>query len=130
MKKIILISMVTALLFASVTGCSRSSDIQSENNLEDKAKVEQTTPNSSMVNDASSGKSDASLYIGEERAKEIALQRAGITSDEVLFDRVEFEKDDGIWLYEVEFRKGNTKYSADIKADDGKIISFETEIGD
>lgn len=73
---------------------------------------------------------DTSKFIGEERAKQIALDRAGIASDGVSFVRVELDRDNGIWRYEVEFRQGRTEYDADIKADDGKIISFETDYDD
>lgn len=67
-------------------------------------------------------------FIGEQKARDIALERAGITADDVIFNRIELERDDGIWKYEVEFRKENTEYDIDIKADDGAIISYETDI--
>jgi len=73
---------------------------------------------------------DTSKFIGEERAKQIALDKAGIASDGVSFVRVELDRDNGIWKYEVEFRRDRTEYDADIKADDGKIISFETDYDD
>ena len=73
---------------------------------------------------------DTSKFIGEERAKQIALEQAGISSDGASFVRVELDRDDGIWKYEVEFRQGKTEYDLDIKADDGKIISFETDYAD
>lgn len=73
---------------------------------------------------------DTSKFIGEERAKQIAVERAGIPSDGANFVRVELDRDNGIWKYEVEFRQGRTEYDADIKADDGKIISFETDYDD
>ena len=68
--------------------------------------------------------------IGEEKAKEIALQKAGLSHGEVVFDRVELEKDEGPWHYEVEFKKGRTEYNADINASDGTIMSWETDIDD
>lgn len=73
---------------------------------------------------------DTSGFIGEERAKEIALERAGISADGVRFDRVELDRDDGIWQYEVDFRAGKTEYDVDIKADDGTVLSFESDYND
>jgi len=76
----------------------------------------------------STNKSDANsaLAISEEKAKAIALERAGLAEDEVIFDRVEFDRDDGVEHYEVEFRKDRTEYDADI-ATDGTILSWEVD---
>lgn len=86
------------------------------------------TPSGSVGSDGKMP--DTSKFIGEERAKQIALEEAGVASDGVSFVRVELDRDNGIWKYEVEFRQGRTEYDADIKADDGKIISFETDFQD
>lgn len=68
-----------------------------------------------------------SSFIGEDRAKEIALERAGLTADGVRFDRVELDRDNGVWQYEVDFQKDGIEYNADIKADDGTILNWETD---
>lgn len=70
---------------------------------------------------------DISKFIGEEKAKQIALEKAAISSDGVVFDRVELDRDNGIWQYEIDFRQGRIEYDADIKADDGSVISFEID---
>ena len=70
---------------------------------------------------------DKENFIGEEEAKKIALSKAEISSDGVIFDRVELDNDNGIWQYEVEFRKDTTEYSADVNAVDGTIISWEID---
>ena len=69
-------------------------------------------------------------FIGEDSARKIALERAGISGDDIIFDRVELDFDNGIWEYEVEFRQGGREYDANIRADDGTIISFETDFDD
>ncbi len=73
---------------------------------------------------------DKSQFITTDKAKEIALSKAGLTADEVIFDRTELDNDDGIWHYEVKFRKGFTEYDADIKADDGTILKWEIDKDD
>ncbi len=73
---------------------------------------------------------NSSTLIGEDKAKEIALERAGITEDRVRFDRVELDRDSGVLHYEVEFFKDNIEYDADIKADDGTVLSFEADYRD
>lgn len=70
---------------------------------------------------------DSSTFIGENRAKTIALEKAGLTANAVRFDRVELDEDNGIWHYEVEFTKDNLEYDADIKADDGTVLSWEVD---
>jgi len=84
--------------------------------------------------DKSQGKkavsADAIETIGEEKAKKIALDKAGLNENEVDFIKIKFEKDDGIYIYEVEFKKGFTEYNADIKADDGKIIEWDIDLDD
>jgi len=68
--------------------------------------------------------------ISEEEAKQIALNKAELTADGVIFDRVELEKDDGIWKYEIEFRKDRTEYDIDINAENGEIVSWEIDTDD
>ena len=43
---------------------------------------------------------------------------------------VKLEKDNGIYVYDVEFRKGMTEYNADIKAEDGTILEWDVDIDD
>ena len=63
-------------------------------------------------------------YIGESKARNIALKKApGAT-----ITRFEFDKDDGIAVYEVELRKGIYEYEVKINAATGAIIEFEKEI--
>ncbi len=70
---------------------------------------------------------EKSKFIGEEKAKEIALKKANVTTESVIFDKVELEKDDGVWQYEVDFKKDTTEYDAEINAIDGSIIKWEVE---
>ncbi len=70
---------------------------------------------------------DTNLFIGEAKAREIALEKAGISEDGVIFDNVELEVDNGIWKYEVEFRKDTAKYDIDIKADTGEVLKWEVD---
>ena len=80
--------------------------------------------------DKSQIKADTANFIGEDRAKEIALEKAGISSDGVVFDRIELDYDDGRWEYEVEFRKERTEYDVVIGAEQGDVISFESDPDD
>lgn len=65
-----------------------------------------------------------------EKAKEIALEKAGLKETEVKFEKAELEEDDGIWKYEIEFEKGENEYEAEINAKTGEIIKWEVDIDD
>ncbi len=66
--------------------------------------------------------------ISAEEAKEIALNQAGLTENEVTFVRTEKDRDDGRVVYEVEFySKDNKEYDYEIDAETGDIISFDED---
>lgn len=65
--------------------------------------------------------------IGLDRAKEIALEKADLNASDVVFKKAEIDYDDGIRQYDIEFMHGRTEYSAEIKASDGTILSWEID---
>lgn len=71
---------------------------------------------------------DTSNFIGEEKAKQIALEKASLTEADVVLKKIELDKDNGVWHYEVEFKKDRTEYDADINAEDGTVISWKIDI--
>ena len=66
-------------------------------------------------------------YISSNKAKEIALADAGLTSSQVYFSKAEFDYDDGRAEYEVEFRNGFTEYEYTIDAVSGSILKIERD---
>ncbi len=73
-----------------------------------------------------SSSSSSKGYIGESKARNIALKKAPGAS----ITKFEFDKDDGIAVYEVELRKGIYEYELKINAVTGAIIEFEKDIED
>ena len=67
-------------------------------------------------------------YIGESRAKEIALADAGVKAANAVFLKASLDWDDGRAEYEVEFYSGNTEYDYDIDALTGAILSSDREL--
>ena len=65
--------------------------------------------------------------ISEAQAKQIALEHAGLTENEVTFVRSHIDYDDGVMEYEVEFYSGNTEYDYDIDAMTGAIRSMDQD---
>ena len=79
------------------------------------------------------GKSTTSTskgYIGADKAKSIALKHAALSASKVRGLKAELDKDDGIMVYEVEFRYGNYEYDYEINAKTGAIIDYEKEWDD
>jgi len=68
---------------------------------------------------------DTSKYIGEDKAKQIAYDNAGVS--EVSFVRVHLDQDDGIVYYDVEFRSGDYEYNYDIDAISGKLLEKDID---
>ena len=65
-----------------------------------------------------------------EEAKAIVLVHAGLTADQVTRLKIEKDRDDGIWVYEIEFRSGRMEYEYEIHAQTGKILDWDKEIDD
>jgi uncharacterized membrane protein YkoI len=77
----------------------------------------------------SSGSGNAAeTYIGEAKAKLIALSHAGLSESAVTFIKVELERDDGRMVYDVEFYSGRTEYDYEIDALSGAILEYDHEV--
>lgn len=66
--------------------------------------------------------------ISAEKAKQIAISHAGVGA--ATFTKVELDTEDGIKVYEIEFKVGNVEYEYDINASNGAIIKSSCEIDD
>ena len=62
-----------------------------------------------------------------EEAKQIALDKAGVTADQALFTKAHYDHDDGRVVVDIEFYVGNTEYELDVDATSGEVTEFETE---
>ena len=62
-----------------------------------------------------------------EEAKEIALKHANLTSSKVSFMKSEFDFDDGVKKYDIEFYYNNREYNYEIDANTGRILSYEQD---
>lgn len=135
MKRFIPIIAGLALVLGLMAGCGENQNQtgQMEPNTQQSQQQTQTPtmePETQATQTPQQNTADTSSFIGEEKAKEIALSQAGITADGVTFDRVELDNDDGVWQYEIEFRQGNTEHDVDVKADDGTVLKSEKDIDD
>ena len=72
----------------------------------------------------------ASGDIGYAKAKSIALNHAGVSENKAYDMEIELDDEDGILVYEVEFKSGNMEYSYEINAATGAILKHEAELDD
>ena len=75
---------------------------------------QQAATQSSLPNDSDE--------IGLEKAKEIALADAGFSAEQVTFKRAKREKEHGIAIYEIKFKKDGREYEYEIHAGTGVVL--------
>jgi uncharacterized membrane protein YkoI len=68
-----------------------------------------------------------SSEITVEQAKEIALNHANLTSNQVTFVKNELDFDNGVKKYDIEFYYENKEYDYEIDANTGEILSYEQD---
>ena len=62
-----------------------------------------------------------------EEAKQIALDKAGVTADEAIFTKAHHDHEDGRVVVDIEFYVGSTEYEMDVDVTTGEVTEFETE---
>ncbi len=66
-------------------------------------------------------------YVSVDEAKRIALNAAGINEADAEFKKANFDTDDRIAHYDIEFYSDGYEYDYEISAADGKILDFDKE---
>lgn len=66
-------------------------------------------------------------YIGLARAKEIALDDAGVNAEDVTYKKAKLDKDDGKAVYDIEFVTKTKDYEYEIDAITGDIVNKDVE---
>ena len=104
----VLVSSLAILLVVLLTGCGAAAPYASS---------------ASSSNEVT--RSAAPAYIGLDKARQIALDRAGVSADDVRWEKAELDREDGV--YELEFSSSSTEYDCEVGAVSGKIVKFEKE---
>ena len=87
-------------------------------------KIKSTKNTTSKV---SSAKTENSQYIGEEKAKSTALSHSKVKESNATFTKVKLERDDGRWIYDIEFVVSQTEYDYEVDALNGNILKYSSE---
>ena len=77
---------------------------------------------------ASAAQPTSSGDIGHAKAKSIALNHAGVSESKAYDMEIELDEEDGMLVYEVEFKSGGMEYSYEINAATGAIVEQEAEL--
>lgn len=76
------------------------------------------------------GNASDKAYIGAEAAKAAALEHAGTAESDTSYLRTEYDCENGVMVYEVEFIAGSFEYTIDVNALTGEIVFQEKEWDD
>lgn len=70
---------------------------------------------------------ESTKMLTEEEAKKIALDYLGFTADQVTRLHSQYEMDDGIPQFDIEFYEEDWEYEFEIHAENGKILSYDKD---
>lgn len=71
--------------------------------------------------------SSAAESLTREQARDLALEQAGVTADQVNRLEVEYDTDDGVPRYEVSFYYNGWEYDYEYNADTGELLSYDRD---
>ena len=130
MKKLFVMLSIATMIFA-FAGCGTTGGQPQETTAaptEATAETAQTTaaPTTQAATQAQT-QAPAGGDIGLEKAKEIALQDAGIDAANATFIEQRADIDDGLNVYDIEFVSAETEYSYEIEAATGTIRERSSE---
>lgn len=126
MKQNLITILLTAILLLTMTACSAAGVERTLDAAEDQVEHRIDAMEDSMENALRAAPTSDSGITTEE-AEQIALDHAGFTRNQVTALRTEYEIDDGIRQYDVQFFEGDWEYEFEIDAQTGKILSFDKD---
>jgi len=107
---------------------SSSSTKTDSTNTQQSSQSQQSAQSSQSSQESKPQQSTSSSgYIGTDKAKSIALNKAGLSSKDVTFTKAKLDKDDGVYVYEIEFVSNSYEYEFEINAKSGKIIDYDVD---
>lgn len=146
MKKQLTAVLLIFALLLSLSGCMAANAVQKLDMVEDKVeakldaaedKLEESLRNAAAptvpavvpeeVPTMPAQEPAASQKLTREQALQIALDHLGFRADQISRLRTEFEIDDGIPQYDVEFLQGDWEYEFEIHGENGTILSYDKD---
>ena len=130
MKKQLTAGLLIFAILLTMTGCTVANAARKLDAAEEvveakldaaEEKLEEALVPASSINPEVTGE------LTQEQARQIALDYLGIALEEAQRLRIQYEIDDGIPQYDVEFYQGDWEYEFEIHAETGKILSFDKD---
>lgn len=130
MKKQLTAVLLIFAMLLTMTGCTVANAAQKLDAAEEvveakldaaEEKLEEALVPAPAINPEAAGE------LTQEQARQIALDYLGITLEDAQRLRIQYEMDDGIPQYDVEFYQGDWEYEFEIHAETGKILSFDKD---
>ena len=118
---------LTLALILTMTACSAAGAARTLDAAEDKIENKLDAVEDSVENAVRRSSVPTVAVITKEEAQQIALDYVGLTAEQVQQLRSEYEIDDGIRQYDVQFYEGDWEYEFEIDAATGKILSFDKD---
>ena len=133
MKKLLIISSIIVattsfMACGKVTNNNSSTLIPNNSTAANQNNSTAANQNNIIANNASNSTVNSNNKITIEEAKSIALKHSNLDESQVSFIRSEYDFDNGIEKYEIEFYYNNNKYEYEINAKTGDIISYDYDI--
>ena len=125
MKKLLIISSIIVAT-TSFMACGKVTNNNSSTLIPNNSTA--ANQNNIIANNASNSSVNSNNKITIEEAKSIALKHSNLDESQVSFIRSEYDFDNGIEKYEIEFYYNNNKYEYEINAKTGDIISYDYDI--
>ena len=128
---LLILSLLLSLAGCSTAGAARALDA-AEDRMEEKLDAVEDSVKRS-VQDALTPEATASSAesvfapVTKEKAEQIALDHLGFSKNQVTRLHTEYEIDDGIGHYDVQFHSGDWEYEFEIHAETGKILSYDKD---
>ena len=122
-----LISLILlVLVIALAAGCSTLYKAeQAADQIEDQVEQKVDQAEAAVENQVTPSVVQNAAALTQTEAEEIALLQAGFKADQVTGLHSEFDVDDGIPEYEVEFFQDGWEYDYTIHADTGEVLSYD-----
>ena len=125
MKKLLIISSIIVAT-TSFMACGKVTNNNSSTLIPNNSTA--ANQNNIIANNASNSTVNSNNKITIEEAKSIALKHSNLDESQVSFIKSEYDFDNGIEKYEIEFYYNNNKYEYEINAKTGDIISYDYDI--
>ena len=122
MKRKLLTMSALALVCGVSVACSSNTSANVNTNSANTNIAQENTSSQNNINN-----NNTNAKITSDKAKEIALNHANLSKNQVSYINAHSDYDDGIQVYDVSLYVNDVEYSYEINAQNGNIVSYEMD---